>query len=361
MKLKKIALWTAGVCAGIVAVAALALWATTYHPEAVQPERMVCAATASVLEPGQTVKVLSWNVQYMAGKQYVFFYDLFDGSGPDERPSPGEITKTFNEVARVIRSENPDIILIQEIDDGSKRTDYENQLARLLSLLPAEYSCYSDSYYWKASFVPHPRIMGKVGMKLAVISKYKIGAATRYQLELIPADPVTKQLNFKRAVLEVRFPVQGAKDFVVMTTHLDAFAQGSNTMERQVAQVRSLLDGLSAAGNPWIIGGDFNLLPPGPSYTLLPSDQRVYFNETTELSLITDRYRSVPSLSEINGPARDAWFTHFPNDPAAKNPDRAIDYLFMSDTVKIGKHYIRQKDARAISDHFPLVAEIVLP
>ena len=39
-------------------------------------------------------------------------------------------------------------------------------------------------------------------------------------------------------------------------------------------------------------------------------------------------YPSVPSCSETDGPDASAWFTHFPNDPRVKGPDRTIDYLF---------------------------------
>jgi hypothetical protein len=63
---------------------------TTFHPPAVASEAVVCPADAPELTPGQAVKVLSWNIQYLAGKDYVFWYDLFDESGPDDRPSRGD-------------------------------------------------------------------------------------------------------------------------------------------------------------------------------------------------------------------------------------------------------------------------------
>jgi endonuclease/exonuclease/phosphatase family metal-dependent hydrolase len=361
MKLKTIVKWTLGSLGIIFVLFLTGVWLFTYHPADVQSEPVICSNQAPLSEPGQELKVLSWNVQYMAGKNYVFFYDLLDNSGPDGRPSPEDIAKTLKEVARIIQDENPDVILLQEVDDGAKRTDYEDQLASLLPLLPKEYACYASAFYWKASFVPHPRIMGAAGMKLSTISKYKITEAVRHQLALIPADPLTQQFNLKRAVLEVRMPVKNDKDFVVLNTHLDAFAQGTDTMEKQVKEVKSILEKLTQEGHPWIVGGDFNLLPPGKAYNLLKEGQKKSFKERTEIEPLFEKYQAVPSLQEVNGSEHQQWFTSFPNDPSVVKPNKTIDYIFLAHNIHLGKHYVRQHDTLEISDHLPVLAEFELP
>jgi len=329
---------------------------TTYHPADQEPAIVTCPDNTPVLSPGQPVKVLTWNVQFMAGKNHVFFFDVFDGNGPDERPSAQDIGKTLDEVARVIRDEDPDVVLLQEVDDGARRTDYQDQLALLARTLGKEYPCRCSAFYWKAWYVPHPRIMGAVGMKLSVLSKYRIREATRHRLCPIPSDAFSRQFGFKRAVLDVRMPVRDGKDFVMLDTHLDAFAQGTDTMQRQVTQVKAILDGLTRDGTQWIIGGDFNLLPPGRAYAALPRRQQVYFNESTEISTLFEAFQAVPSLEETNGPDLSRWFTHFPNDPSVKAPDRTIDYLFMPKSLSLIEHHVRQQDTLRISDHFPVVA-----
>lgn len=346
---------------GLIVLLVAAVWLSTFHPPSVRAEPVSCPSDAPTLRPGQNLEVMSWNVQYMAGKGYVFWYDLFDESGPDERPSPEAITATFEQVVRVISGEAPDVILLQEIDDGASRTDREDQLERLLGMLPDDYVCSASAFYWKALFVPHPRIMGSVGMKLSTISRYRIDEATRYQLPVMPSDPLTRQFNFRRAVLEVRMPVDGGGSLVALNTHLDAFAQGTDTMQQQVALTVGLLDELTAAGNPWVIGGDLNLLPPGPQYQNLPPDQRVYYEADSELAVLTDAYPSVPSVAEANGPAAAAWYTHYPNDPAVAGPDRTIDFLFFSPLLTLGDHFVRTSDTQQISDHMPVVATYSLP
>lgn len=356
--------WVRRVLVGVVllvVVLAATIRLTTFHPPAVADEEVSCDQDAEPLQPGQDVKVLNWNVQYFAGDGYVFWYDLLDGSGPDERPSAADITATLEEVARVITVEQPDVVLLQEVDDGATRTDGEDQLARLQELLGDDaYACHASAFYWRAAFVPHPRIMGSVGMKLSTLSRHRIESATRHQLAQMPSDLLTRQFDIRRATLETRLPVEGGDELVVLNTHLDAFAQGSDTMERQVAQTRSLLDDLTDRGLPWVMGGDFNLLPPGPQYDALGPDQQAYYAPDSELRVLTDVYDSVPSLDEASGPDAAQWFTHAPNDPAVDGADRTIDYLFHAPDVVLGDHRVRSEDL-GTSDHLPLVATYRLP
>ncbi len=360
--MQKLLLWIAGVlvllCIGLAATA----WLMTYHPDAREPAPITCPGDAPLLAPGQTLKVLSWNVQYMAGKGHVFFYDVMGGEGPDERPTRADIEATLEGVARVIRDEDPDIVLLQEIEHGASRTDHEDQIARLLGALPADYRCHASAYYWKSAFVPHPRIMGAVGMKLAILSKYRLSRAVRHQLPEPPSDPVTRLFSFKRAILEAGLPIAGSeRELVVLDTHLDAFAQGSDTMQRQVAMVSEVLDRLSASGQHWLIGGDFNLLPPGASaYERLKEHEKAAYLPESELRPLFERHQVVPRAAEIDGADAGRWFTHFPNDPRVGAPDRTIDYIFFSPNVALGPRQVRQHDTATLSDHFPIVVEFTL-
>ena len=352
--------WTAIRLIFLMVALALLIWSITFHPPALQAEAVVNQAHAPVLEAGQQVKLLSWNVQYMAGKNYEFWYDRIDGDGADIRPIKSDIEQTFNQVAALIIEQNPDVILLQELHDNAKRTDYEDQLQRLLAMLPAEYNNYSESFYWQASFVPLPQIMGSVGMKLAVISKYKLGDALRHQLASIKTDPITDQFNFRRAIQEVSFPVAGGNKLTLMNTHFDAFAQGSDTMQQQVAYLKQLLNNKNQNGEAWVIAGDFNLLPPG-QYEKLSTKARAYYQPESEFSSIYDQFNVIPTLEQANGPDASQWFTHFPNRKQVSGPDRTIDYLVYSHHLQVGEAQVIQQNTWHISDHLPMTATITLP
>jgi endonuclease/exonuclease/phosphatase family metal-dependent hydrolase len=353
--------WVIRIITGLLVLLIALVWLTTFHPAALQPAPVACVQAAPILRPGQSLTVMTWNVQFMAGKNYVFFSDLPDGNASDERPSRADIAKTLAEVARVIQAANPDLVLLQEVDDRAARTDYENQLARLAALLPGEYACQTEAFYWKAAYVPHPRIHGAVGMKLAILSRYQISSAQRHQLSLIPADPLSQEFNLKRAILEAHLPIVGGGDFVALDTHLDAFAQGTDTMERQVEEVDARLASLTRAGRPWVIGGDFNLLPSEQARSALLPSHQYFYNPQTEITPLYRHYQAVPSAAETSGPDAQRWYTYFSNDPAIGHPDRTLDYLFFAPNVQLGNHDVRRHDTLGISDHLPIIAEFRLP
>jgi endonuclease/exonuclease/phosphatase family metal-dependent hydrolase len=347
--------WTA-LAVLLTGLAAFALlWVVTFHPRDPQAEPIFGPENAPVLRPGQTLKVMSYNVQFMAGKGYVFFFDLPNDSGPDSRPSPADIARTLDEVARVITDEAPDIVLLQEVDDGAQRTDHADQLALLLARLPAEYCCHSSTFYWKARYVPHRRIMGSVGMKLSTISKYRISASIRHALAPVPRNPVVAQLHPKRAILETRLPVEGGKDFVVFNLHFEAFPHDSNVMPKQVAKLDALLTTASKAGHQWVAGGDFNLLPPGRRSSL-PADQQTAYSPEPEMAALHADYQVLPTLENVQSPEAPAWFTHFPNDENIAAPDRTLDYLVFGPDTRVQSAHVRAHDATTISDHLPIVA-----
>jgi endonuclease/exonuclease/phosphatase family metal-dependent hydrolase len=227
-------------------------------------------------------------------------------------------------------------------------------------LLPADYRCHTAAFYWQADYVPHPRIRGAIGQKVAIVSKYRLEQATRYQLPLAPADPLTRQFSPKQAILEARLPVTGQPDVVVLTTHLEVANRGAAVMQQQVAAGGDRLDALDREGVAWLIGGDFNLLPPG-QYEQLQADQQPNFRPSTELAPLLERYQAIPNAAEINGDDAAQWTTMFVNDPRTTGPDRTLDYIFFADSVTLTDGYVRQHDTLRISDHLPLVAEFRLP
>jgi endonuclease/exonuclease/phosphatase family metal-dependent hydrolase len=311
-----------------------------------------------LLSNTQQFKLLCYNVQFMAGKDYVFWFDVPDGNGPDNSPSPKAVQKTIADVANIIIDEDADFIFLQEVDDGAKRTNKQDQLQALLKRLPQAYAYHTSTFYWKSGFVPHPRILGRVGMKLSIISKYPIASSTRHQLALTPDNILAKHLGIKRAILEAHIPFKEGGELVLLNTHLEAFSKQSDTLQKQVDYVRNLLENLTQQQIPWVIGGDFNLLPSGQYSTLQPK-QRVYYRPETELCDLSDQFPCVPSGMDIKE-APSKWYSFYSNDPEVTEPDRTLDYLFYSPMLTCISKTVRQHDTASISDHYPVIANFNL-
>ncbi len=342
----------------IVCLMGVLIYSLTWRPEAREALPVSCSAQAPTLVPGQALKVMTWNVQFLAGKRYVFWNDL--AAGDDESPTAEDMAFSLDEVARVIRDEQPDIVLLQELDDGAKATEYQNQLKLLQERLTDLYPCSTHAFDWKADFVPEPHIFGSVGRQLATLSRYRIGHAERLQLPVVPANLVSRQFKPKNALLAAYLPLSDGVQVAVLNTHLDRVLPPDETLQAQVGAVAKVLDKLESRGTPWLIGGDFDLLPLG-QYRRLPDAQRTAYSADSALHVLWDKYPMIPTNNEASGADRARWLTHYPNDPGLNGPDRTVDYLFYSPRLKRVEATVRQDDTLRISDHLPVIARFLLP
>jgi endonuclease/exonuclease/phosphatase family metal-dependent hydrolase len=334
------------------------MFSLTWRPDARETLPVSCTGTPPTLVPGQALKVMTWNVQYLAGKRYVFWNDLAQGN--DEAPTLEDMAFSLDEVARVIRDEQPDVVLLQELDDGAKASDYQDQLKLLQERVADLYPCSASAFDWKAEFVPNAHVFGSVGRQLATLSRYRIEHAERLQLPVASANFISRQFQPKDALLATKLPLSDGGQLTVFNTHLERARQPDETLQAQVSAVAKVLDKYESQGLPWLIGGDFNLLPLG-QYRRLSAEQRMPYSADSELHLLWDKYPMIPTNNEASGIDRAQWLTHYPNDPGLNGPDRTVDYLFYSPKIKRVEAMVRQDDTLRISDHLPVIARFLLP
>lgn len=55
------------------------VYSLTWRPDAKESLPVACTGKVPSLVPGQALKVMTWNVQYLAGKRYVFWNDQARG------------------------------------------------------------------------------------------------------------------------------------------------------------------------------------------------------------------------------------------------------------------------------------------
>ncbi|MCO4748123.1 MAG: endonuclease/exonuclease/phosphatase family protein [Proteobacteria bacterium] len=321
------------------------------------PDTLEVAVQASgtpvPLRPGDTVRILIWNVQYGAGRDRHFFYD----GGEDVHVPPDEVERTLASIAEVIRKVDPDVVLLQEVDRGSARTGKVDQYSDLLKRV--SYSNASATPYHKVPYVPHPtgNHLGRVDMNLAVFSKHAIVKSTRYQLPLLD-EPAHRQLfNLRRALMEVVLPIEGGGELRLYNTHLSAFSRGDGTLGKQVAVLAEHADKAAAAGVPWVLAGDLNALPPGDNPSrLLEKDRALYREETTPIQPLYDRFTPAMTVEAYHAAPED-WRSYIAFGQDA--PDRTLDYAFHGGVTQLNHQVL--SEVLDVSDHLPLLLEIQLP
>lgn len=225
-----------------------------YRPEARQSVSITPGKTETVFS-GNTVSVLSFNTGYAGlGDNADFF---MDGGKNVQSTDQSRMTENMEEISALL--EMADFTLLQEVDQNSKRTYYQDQVSYygqsgLYGAFALNYSC---------PYVPYPMpTIGKVNSGIMTLSEFALEEAERVSLPCPFSWPVSTA-NLKRCLLTTRVPLEGSdRQLVLVNLHLEAYDDGGG----KAAQTEMLLHILQEeyeAGNYVIAGGDFNQTFPG--------------------------------------------------------------------------------------------------
>lgn len=343
----------AAVVAGVVLATVTGLvFATAWRPPPRAPVTPATTGPAAPLVPGEPFTVVSWNLQFGGSRKHHFFYD----GGDAVSVPPADVAETTAGIAATLTRLGPDLALLQEVDRDSARTGRVDQHSLYAAALGAP--VHLSTPYHRSPFVPKPLTdpLGRVDLHLSAFSRHAVSAATRIQLPLQPANPVVQAFTLKRCLLHLDLPIRGAAHpLAVGLTHLDAFTYGDGTLDRQVDALLAWVHA-RPPGQPWVLAGDFNLLPPGDDRTRLPAKEAaLYADDPNPLA------RVWPRLTEAFGPdlLRPEARTYLPFASAA--PDRKIDYLFVGGPIEVLSAAVDDAGPRW-SDHLPLrVVVRILP
>lgn len=277
-----------------------------------------------------TVEVITYNLGYLSGMTNNLPLDRTNDLFYDN------LTRT----RRLLSKQDADIIGFQEIDFGSKRSFFMNQLDSIAKT--GGYPVAYRSINWDKTYLPFPywppgQHFGQILSGQAILSKY----------ELIPVETVTldKPINasflynsfyLDRLIQIVKLDLSG-QELIVMNLHLEAFDKETRVLHAEV--VKKLYEKY-AVDFPVLIIGDFN-------------SEAEYIDTQDALAIIMTG-KEIRSAIESHQYFNETTKT-FPSEA----PDRMIDYILFNDNriQKVESEVLL--GAGQISDHLPVRMKFV--
>lgn len=246
-----------------------------------------------------------------AGALRVLVYNIH--AGKDAAGAP-----RIAELADFVRASGADVVLLQEVDQGTRRSGGVNQPAELATRTGFAFSFGRTIDYDGGRF------------GIAILSRGPIVSSSMIPLDGAPPAGGDNSRHEPRGALRVVVDAPQGR-VTLIDTHLDAFG-GNAWREQEADSLVRIVAAARAAGETVIVGGDFNSTPESAAQQVL---------RTAAL--------------------RDAWeqcgsgdgFT-FP----ASTPAKRIDFLFLDGATRCTS--ARVLDTR-LSDHRPLLVDVALP
>ncbi len=232
-------------------------------------------------------------------KLRVMTYNIHVGVGMDKKLD-------LQRIADVINDQHPDLVGLQEVDRGVKRTQGVDEIAELARLTRMQFVFAHNLDYQG----------GQYGV--AILSRFPILATDHRKYE-------NKREAERRGMIRIEVNV-GGRRLSFATTHLDYQYEDGRVFETE-----QLLKFLKDQASPLIVVGDFNEEPNGDAYKLMSAEFRDAWLESKAKQI---------GLS-------------YPAD----QPVKRIDYIFhrSNDGVRAKRTWTVPTPA---SDHVPVLADL---
>lgn len=253
--------------------------------------------TANDVPPGDTVRVLVYNIH--AGK---------DAKGVANLPR----------VIALIRETGADLVLLQEVDQGTRRSGGIDQ--------PAVLAVGSGFHVAFGSALDYDG--GKYGV--ATLSRWPLAFDTLYRLPVDPPQERAGGSREPRGLLRADVLSPYGR-IVVFNTHIDASRE--DTWRQQEARVIvSTVTTARQSRSLVLLGGDMNSTPESAVQQILRE----------------------PGFRDAFAECGQGTGLTYPADSAVKR----IDYLYLSGTIRCARAEVPMT---LVSDHRPLRVDVVLP
>ena len=264
----------AGLLLLLVAGFLLFLVITEYKPpitESIKMEKMPIPDTI----PCGKIELYTWNIghcgmgkhtEWPEGKSYPVLPEISNY----ERNRDGILYQltTLNKL---------DFVLLQEVDQESKRSHHDNQVERF----KASFSDYSAAFavIQKTKAIPIIAPQGGILSGLLTLSRYQPLEATRMSFPSAYGW-LQKKIKPDYGLLLTRYLVNNGKHLVILNIQNPEFTASTNLNEKVLTQLKNIAESEYAKGNYVIVGGQWNMNPAGFAPEVIKDGNKAYKMQT---------------------------------------------------------------------------------
>ena len=202
----------------------------------------------------EELSILSYNIGFGAySDDYSFF---MDGGKESRARSPESVYENIDGALNIIQDENPDFMLLQEVDLDGTRSHHIDQTTLVRDAFPKYSSVFAQNYDSPYLFWPllEPHGANKAGTM--TLSSYKIQSSLRRSLPI--EEDFMKLVDLDRCYAINRIPTNDGHEFVLINFHLSAYTSDGKIAEDQLKMLFADMQKELDKGNYVVAGGDFN-------------------------------------------------------------------------------------------------------
>lgn len=211
---------------------------------------------SEIVDPPQgtpdRLRVMAYNIKFGAARAD-FWFDYW---GDTVELDYETVDANMADIYALVREVDPDVLITEEIDVHSRRSAYYDMVQQMLEHTRLNYGAYIQT--WDSRYIPSEGV-GRMDMGNALFSRYPIVSAERIkQPDRTDLDYLHELYYLHRMIGHAVVDIGGGQRVAVYGVHTEAYDQ-DGTKGRQIQQI---YDVVKAETGPFVLGGDFNELPP---------------------------------------------------------------------------------------------------
>ena len=306
--------------------------------------------TKEVAPTKEELKIITYNIGFAAYTPEFSFF--MDGGEYSRAASAKSVHSVMGGIADLLKKENADFLMIEEVDEKATRSHHVDQRKILEDSLLGYDSVFAVNYDSPYLFYPFTSPHGKSLAGMLTFSRFNITSSIRRSLPIETS--LMKLVDLDRCYSVSRVQTDGGKELVLYTVHLSAYTSDGTIATEQLKMLISDMKSEYEKGNYVVCGGDFNkdLLGDSSKYFGVSGEEYTWAQafpeellKETGLSLVASS--NAPSCRNADAPYHEGQFV------------LTVDGFIVSDNVTVKESHVIENEFK-FSDHNPVAMTFIL-